>query len=679
MPIGALLLGVVASVLVPAGTASAAAPLPSAPDNIVVFPDRDMVVLEGYEDRDGQPVEVHVLRDGRLMGAAKGQITAGAEFEVNHPGGACWGNDPAFPRVTPDLRAGDVVEVRFSDGGTSFAHSESRVLGGGVTETGDKGIAISGNGAVLTVTGTVDPAVPAENMEQRIVNPALTDTRVARRDMRAVVTEGNVLEAAPKGGYSSKLEVAGGGFTATYDFRIDAAGTIPQAEAAATLATALEGGDVRLMSWQQTDGAANRQGLTIAQRDEFDGPGFAGCPTGPDGASPDSGSYAVAWDTDGTTAQVNWTPATSQPGAPQITGYSVLAVQRTATDGEQATIGKRTGATAGRATLSGLTGGSGAWDIEVRPLTGGVVGAAFPPSSGTGTGGNPGPGDATDPTVQAQQTAGSVTLTMDEPGDIYWTTGTTPVLEGGGLPSATATLYTAPIAITAPTTLNWVGLDLAGNRSVVGTGTYQPAPAPEAAPPGAPAGLRAVPSVVDGIGRVEVSWTAPAETGNRDLTGYTVTTRSGTTVVGEPLTVSGAPPATTATVTGLTVGSTYTVSVTATNAAGLTGPAVSVETRAGDQLTASIARNKARDVRLAGSGSQSGVAVRVYRTSSLAGVGDTDPSVSRDLGAAEVVPATAPAVGIGWELRLRNEPVLPRGTVIWARSTGGGIAYAMVP
>ncbi len=87
LPTGALLLGVAASVLVPAGTASAAGPLPSPPDNIVVFPDRDMVVLEGYEDRAGQPVEIRVLRDGRLMGAAKGRIAAAS---VPHLPASAW-------------------------------------------------------------------------------------------------------------------------------------------------------------------------------------------------------------------------------------------------------------------------------------------------------------------------------------------------------------------------------------------------------------------------------------------------------------------------------------------------------------------------------------------------------------------------------------------------------------
>lgn len=57
-----------------------------------------------------------VARGATLMGAAKGKITAGGEFEINHPGGACWGNDAAFPQVTPDILPGDKVEVKFAEG-----------------------------------------------------------------------------------------------------------------------------------------------------------------------------------------------------------------------------------------------------------------------------------------------------------------------------------------------------------------------------------------------------------------------------------------------------------------------------------------------------------------------------------------------------------------------------------
>ena len=67
-----------------------------------------------------------------------------------------------------------------------------------------------------------------------------------------------------------------------------------------------------------------------------------------------------------------------------------------------------------------------------------------------------------------------------------------------------------------------------------------------------------------------VSWTAPSN-GGSPITSYTVTPFIGTTAQ-TPTTVTGNPPATTATVSGLTNGTTYTFTVAATNAVG-TGPA----------------------------------------------------------------------------------------------------------
>ena len=75
-----------------------------------------------------------------------------------------------------------------------------------------------------------------------------------------------------------------------------------------------------------------------------------------------------------------------------------------------------------------------------------------------------------------------------------------------------------------------------------------------------------------GNGSANVSWTAPSNGGSA-ITSYTVTPYlSG--VAQTPTTVTGAPPATTATVTGLTNGQPYTFTVTATNAIG-SGPASS--------------------------------------------------------------------------------------------------------
>ena len=84
--------------------------------------------------------------------------------------------------------------------------------------------------------------------------------------------------------------------------------------------------------------------------------------------------------------------------------------------------------------------------------------------------------------------------------------------------------------------------------------------------PGAPTNVTAS----AGDGSAGVSWTAPSN-GGSTITSYTVTPFVGTTAQ-TPTTVTGNPPASNVTVTGLTNGTSYTFKVSATNAAG-TGPA----------------------------------------------------------------------------------------------------------
>ena len=81
-------------------------------------------------------------------------------------------------------------------------------------------------------------------------------------------------------------------------------------------------------------------------------------------------------------------------------------------------------------------------------------------------------------------------------------------------------------------------------------------------PPGVPSGV----SAAAGSGSATVSWTAPGSGGSA-ITSYTVTPYIGSAAQ-TPVTVSGSPPATTATVTGLTNGTSYTFTVSATNAVG---------------------------------------------------------------------------------------------------------------
>ena len=87
------------------------------------------------------------------------------------------------------------------------------------------------------------------------------------------------------------------------------------------------------------------------------------------------------------------------------------------------------------------------------------------------------------------------------------------------------------------------------------------------APPSAPTGVTASAAT----NQARVSWTAPASDGGSPLTSYTITPYIGTEE--QPATtVKGSPPATSATVTGLSNGTSYTFKVAATNEAGTSPP-----------------------------------------------------------------------------------------------------------
>jgi hypothetical protein len=107
-----------------------------------------------------------------------------------------------------------------------------------------------------------------------------------------------------------------------------------------------------------------------------------------------------------------------------------------------------------------------------------------------------------------------------------------------------------------------------GARTVWEMATVVFKPGSQAPPtaPGAPTSVAAT----AGDKSAQVTWSAPAN-GGSPITSYTITPYIGTTAQTTTV-ITGNPPVTTANVTGLTNGSAYTFTVTATNAVG-TGPA----------------------------------------------------------------------------------------------------------
>jgi hypothetical protein len=709
--------------------ANAAAGLPVFPDNLVIFPDRDFITIEGYQDHLGETATIEVTRPGvGIIGSAAGVVAEGdVAFEINHPGGYCWGAGTGL-NVTPDIRPGDVASIRFG----AEPVAQTTVQDAFVTADADL------QGSTVTVTGHIGAGVDRADIEQRIVEPALTATPVTRRDVRALP---GPLAPAPKGGYQSSLTVTGDIFTATYLF-----------DDAATAAIAANAGlGERLLSWEETDPDGNRQGLTIAEYGEPGGPGMGGCPNGPLQSGPPGPTGVTAVKVPGG-IKLDWTPSAAIPGTPTITGYRATAVAQTTTAGQQVEIGRRiSGQAAKGTTITGLSDAE-AYDVEIVAIS--SVGLTFPPVTVQPQ------TDVTEPSVSASLSTGSypterqVTLSANEPGsEIYYTTdGTDPVV--ADVLDADAVRYTGPITVAATTTLKFVAFDLAGNVSEVGERTYTITNTPT------PVAPEFGPSTV-GPGQVTLSWTAtdPSITdfgiqvldaagtpvGNlRETTARTLTITGLTPEVNYfftvqaknangygtpsdrvgPLTPQGAVVAnagpdrlgvarnTTVTLSGagsttpgtyawtqLATGTTspiattdpdrvtltnantltprftmplyrypmtnkgLTFRLTVTTAAGTTSDTVLV-TPTVDRVSIGTARWKAGDFRVEGTGASIGATVLIH-SGSLAG-----PVLT----ATTIVAAAPPATG-AFDVRLRNAAApATRPTVIWIESNQGGVA-----
>ncbi|MEU4089998.1 fibronectin type III domain-containing protein [Streptomyces aureus] len=644
---GLAISGIVISASVAPVTAHAA--VPAFPDNITIFPDRDFVSVDGFSDYAGKQVTIEVQRPHvGLIGSATGtmasadSIAAGnPAIEVNHPGGLCWGAGGGL-QVTPDIRAGDVVSVRF--GGTVAADATALdigVTGGSLTAP-----------TTLVIQGRLGPEVDRTFLEHRIIEPALRNTEVARRDVRAVP---GALVNAPKGGYSSGLRVADdGAFTATYEFLNEK-----------TAAVAAEG-LYTVSSWQDQDPDGNTQGVTISEFGEVGGPGMGGCPAGAVQQGPASPTGVVVRDLDGTTS-VSWTPPRQTPGAAPVLGYTVRAVDRLSRNGVQGETGVRVNdPDATSVTLPGSVEGK---RVEVRSF--GEAGESWPPA----TPGSDPSADATQPTVTARPAGGlytadtQVTLTASEAGsEIYYTLDGSDPLEAGTTGPA-AKLYTGPFELKAsdgPRTVRFVAFDAAGNASQARLEKYTFGTA-EA--PGAPQPVTAQGSDASAT----VRWTAPANPGTSPITGYEITA---TPASGTAVTTTAGAGASSVLLTGLRNDTTYTVRVVAVNAVGKSSSSTPVEVTpkapAVDKLVITLAKWKSGDLRLEGTGSLPGASLTLR-------IGGPNGEVF----ASDVIvqPPAAGAVNGTWSLRLRTGPATVKNPspVYISSDKGGVLASVTVP
>jgi hypothetical protein len=641
---------------------SAGAAPPAAPNNLVVFPDRDFVTVEGFQNRVGQTATLEVVRGTTVVGSAQSVVAAGdVAFEVNHPGGACWGAGTNL-QVTPDIRAGDKVQIRF---GTT-------VLGDTIVQDAAVNAGATRSGNTVTVSGYLNDGVNAAQVEQRVINPDLKDTTIGRRDIRAVPggTGGD--------GYTSSLAIdeAANTFKATYNFT--------GADAATVAGLVAGGGGERMMSWQVQDAAGNRQGLTIAEFGELGGPGMGGCPAGPaDSAAPAGSFSAVKSTTDPTKTAVTWTPAAAVPDAQAVTGYSVVAIEKAAAtapaDAPRNQTGVRLGAAATSTTLT--LDPAKQYDFEVRSIAGPRMSEAFTATGtatpGTGTSAQDGVGPTLTSTPTLSETvANAASVTVSGSTDVYYTTDGSAVLTGD-VPSATAKVYTGPIPITtANTRVNVAGFDAAGDTTVL-TGLVSPAPAAVAA---VPTGLAvegvigAGPDAAAPKGQVNLSWTGVKDATDYRVQVWTVAGTGTTATVTRAAQFDKIVTTSTAEITNLPKnadGQKYRFRVASRTPASTAFSANSTNVDAavpGDTVGIEQADYKTGvDFRLGGSGSIVGATITVLR-SNAAGTAPT----TTVLGTAPVTALVAPEVGGEWVLRIAPPPANPGKVFI--RSSQGGVA-----
>jgi hypothetical protein len=262
-------------------------------------------------------------------------------------------------------------------------------------------------------------------------------------------------------------------------------------------------------------------------------------------------------------ASVTFTAPASNGGA-AITSYTVTSSPGGLTG---------TGA-ASPIVVTGLTNGT-AYTFTVRATNAVGQGAASAASNSVTPAGPP--GAPTIGTATAGNAQASVTFTAPASNGGSAITSYTVTSSPGGL---TASGSASPLVVTGLTNGTAYTFTVTATNAV-GTG-----PASAASNSVTPAGVPGAPTIgtaTGGNAQATVSFTAPASNGGSAITGYTVTSNPGG--------IQGTGSASPITVTGLTNGTAYTFTVTATNAVG-TGPASAASNSVTPQNNLTLTVNK---------------------------------------------------------------------------------------
>ncbi len=287
------------------------------------------------------------------------------------------------------------------------------------------------------------------------------------------------------------------------------------------------------------------------------GTGDTSVPTAPVTPSTIPGAPLLVSGTGGNgQAVVTWSPPASDGGLP-ITGYAVTAFDPNG----HAVGGCTTDGSLTSCAIFNLTNGVG-YTFSVTATNANGTGLASAPSS-----------PPTVPTAVASKPLsvtgvpgnGQATVSWLAPGSTGGTpiTGYTVTASTGGTPIATCTTSGALTCVVTGLTNG-----VAYTFTVVATNNNGPSPASDPSAPVVPSTTPDAPTITSataGNGQITVAWTAPSFNGGSAVTGYRATAYDSGLNVISTCTTSGA---LTCVITGLTNGTTYTVSVQAINVNG---------------------------------------------------------------------------------------------------------------